>query len=160
MSEQTKYVIDSNVIIELIKERGRYSKDVHVSLFGKINDYVQRGIIVSASDVYEELKDDPDPELKMWLIDNKKIFLEINAAQIVILKKILTKYPFLGEGFKDKADPVLVSLSVHQSLTLITLESSKINASPIAPKIPNLCEEFGASCVDVNGFCRQERIQL
>lgn len=160
MFDQSKYCIDSNVILELIKTRGRYSKDVHVTLFAKINDYIRRGIIISASDVYEEIKDDPDPELKKWLTDNRKMFVEINAGEITILKKILYKYPLLGEGFKDKADPVLVSLCIQRSLILITIENGKTSPSPIAPKIPNLCDEFGASSVDVNGFCRQESIQL
>ena len=159
-NSEVKYCIDSSTILDLYKENGFYSKDVHITLWETIEKYISSERIISSVEVYEELKKDTDKDFIDWLRNNKKMFVEVDECQIAKLKDVLNKYPLLAEGYKDRADSILVSLSKCKSLALLTSEKSATTASPNIPKIPNLCKEFGVGCVSVNEFCRKEKIVI
>lgn len=157
-----KYCVDTNIIIDLWNEdRGAYPKDVFCSLWDKFNELIHTGILVSVKDVYEELKNEKDQDLKSWLGVNREIFLDItDSLTITKLKEILHKYPMFGEGHASGADPVLVSHAACCNLILISSEKPQVNPSPKIPKIPNLCREFDVTCFNIVDFCREENIKL
>lgn len=159
-SKTTIYCIDSSVIVDLWKERGQYPKDVFISLWENIEDYIQSSRMFSSVDVYEELRNDAEKNFKKWLLKNKKMFLDVDECQVKKLREILDKYPMLAQGYENRADPVLVSLSVCRNFTILTNERKSAIPSVNTPKIPNLCKEFGVDCVDIIGFCRKEKKEI
>ena len=161
-NEQTIYCIDSSALIDLWKEdRGYYAKDVHASLWGAIENHIASGRMVSSIEVYEELKDDTEPEFRDWLKQNKSIFKEVDECQVKKLQEITSKYPGLAEGFKGKADHVLVSLCMCEGFVMLTTEKgSTATISRYTPKLPNLCDEHEVDCVNINDFCRREGIRI
>lgn len=156
-----RYCIDTNIIIDLWNQTGgTYPKDVFQSLWTAFENLVKDGTIVSVKDVYDELKEEKDKELKSWLVSNKDMFLDVDDCTLQNLKEILVKYPMLAEGYSNGADPVIVSLAMCKDLTVITSESFQTSSSPYTPKIPNLCKEKNVECLDIIGFCRKEAIHL
>lgn len=81
-SELPIYCVDSSVIFDIWKVTGQYSKDVHKTLWEKIDDFIQQGRIISSVEVYEELKVEEDEDFKTWLAANKSIFIEIDEDQV------------------------------------------------------------------------------
>lgn len=161
-NNQTIYCIDSSAIIDLWKEdRGYYAKDVHSSLWETIESYIASEKIVSSIEVYEELKEDTEAEFRNWLKSNKSIFKEVDECQVRKIEEITSKYPLLAEGFKGKADHVLVSLCLCEKLVMLTTEKgSTTTTSQYTPKLPNLCDDYEVDCVNINDFCRREGIKI
>lgn len=151
-----KYCIDSSSLIDIWNENGSYPKDVFTKLWEKVSEYIKEGCIVSSIEVYEELKNQKNADLGLWLSKNTDNFLQVNSNQIKILKELLVKYPLFAVGQENKADPILVSLAITENLTIITSENLQKTPSPYIPKIPNLARDFDAKCINLIEFCRRE----
>lgn len=153
------YCIDTNVLIDLYKEDiGRYPKDVFQTIWKHIESLISQGRLISSIEVYEELKNDSSAEFCAWLKKHKSIFREVDDEQIAFVSAILNKYPWLVQGFQNAADPFIVSLAAVTNSTVITLEQFHKVPSKSAPKIPNLCNEFGVECFNLIDYCRYEGV--
>jgi hypothetical protein len=154
------YCIDSCVLLDIWKSDGRYPMQVFPSVWQHIENLINQGTISSSIEVYDELKDDDNPEFVAWLKSKRTIFLPVDDSQLPHLKEIVCKYPELTNGKRNNADPCLVALAKSLGASVITSEKYQPSASPTKPKIPNLCEEFGVTSLTLLDFLQEQKIAL
>jgi len=73
-----------------------------------------------------------------------KIFSVPHFAQLISAKAQMTGQPV--------ADPFLIAAAHECGGTVVTQERLKPNAA----KIPNVCQHFGISCMNFEGFLKAE----
>jgi hypothetical protein len=154
------YCIDSCVLLDIWKADGKYPMQIFPSIWKHIEGLINQGAISSSVEVYDELKDDDNPDLVSWLKAKRSVFLPIDTSQLPHLKSIVSKYPELTNGKRNNADPCLVALAKSMGASVITSEKYQPNASPTKPKIPNLCQEFGVTCLSLLDFLKEQGVKL
>src|SRR5688572_26125075 len=94
-----RYAVDTCSLTEL---KRRYSKDVFPSVWIKISDLAESGILISVEDVLEELSVEDDEVLK-WALEHERVFAELDEAIQEEAKRILRDYPTLLDLKKKKS---------------------------------------------------------
>lgn len=145
-----KYCIDASALIDFWSEES-YPVALFPNLRAKIIEGFEKGSIVSTIAVYHEINY-LDNEVYKALGKFKNSFIEVDAAQLIVLKQIFNKYTKLATISKTEADPFLIACAKARNLTVVTAEKRSVSASPVAPKIPNLADEFSVNCMTVNEF--------
>ena len=116
------------------------------------------GIIVSPSEVLEEIKRRADVDLYAWANDHAGAFLAPEAGWNQHMAEIQTHAPhwFVGTGTHD-ADPFVVAQAKASGLIVVTYEGQKFSGetakiSTYKRSMPHICSAMGvdvASIVDV-----------
>ena len=124
-----KYVFDSNIFINLHQ---RQPRDIYPSVWNKIDELMANGTIISSREVYDELTRS--------------------------VRKILSEHRGLVEGGKkqNNADPFVIALAQENNCALVT-EECRSN-SLVAPKIPNICDAYGVTCMNFVDFVRKLKL--
>lgn len=146
-----KYVFDTNVFIGLQR---RQPKDIYPSVWNKLSDLMEQGIVISSREVFDELSLGDD-DLAEWAKSRKECFLPSEIPIQERVRKILTEYRGLVEGGKKRnnADPFVIALAHENGCTLVSEEVRSNNEA--APKIPNVCEAYGIKQIDFVSFARE-----
>jgi len=150
MSDQIKYCLDTNIIIEAWN---KYYSPVFCSDYWKIlSDLGKRNIIFMPREVYNEIytKDD---ELSEWL---KKSDISVHETDEIVLEnlvKIYKKNPIhqnlvQEEKGRSIADPWVIAHSMKENATVVTKENKIKNLNSQKIKIPNVCENMGVKWID------------
>jgi len=156
------YVIDTSSLIEFHK---RYPFEVFPSLWKKVEDLINQGILISHKEVLKELSNQDD-SLKKWALEQKNFFKDVTKKQMEIVKQILKKYPSLAKPNNEfgAADPFLIALAVEAGTDsqqklfasikrkLIVTEE-KMRGSRI--RIPFVCQDYGIECIDIIGMYKE-----
>lgn len=152
----TKYTIDT---CSLTKLRTVYPKDVFPSVWDKMGDLADTGILISTEEVYEELKTQDDDVLE-WADAHRNIFLELDEQIQREAINILNLHPKLIDIKKHKsgADPFVISTAIIKSCTVVTEE--KPSGGPNKPKIPDVCKDFNVKCIVLLDLLRIEGLRL
>jgi len=108
-----------------------------------------------------------DDDLRKWAQKQKKLFRDLDANQIKIVKEILTKYPSLAKSDSDTpcADPFVIALAIELTRdpqkTLdptikkrIVVSEERLHGSRV--KIPLVCKEYNIDCITMIEMCRSE----
>lgn len=149
-----KYCVDSCVLIDLWHRL--YPPVTFPSLWTNFNKLIEVGEIISTIEVYNELEPQAD-ELSVWIKQHKSMFIDLDQDQIKILRDIYNKFPdMVSKGSKTGADAFLVALAKVKVLTVITSEQKVTNPSPKDPKVPNLCEMYGVTCINLVEFFKEK----
>lgn len=148
-----KYVFDSNIFINLQR---RQPIDVFPSLWAKIGELMDNGIVISSREVYDEIMIGGD-DLEKWAKERKECFLPSDVPVQQDVRAILSTHRGLVEGGKKKnsADPFVIALAKQQRCKVVTEEVPSHNMA--APKIPDVCNAYHIECVDFIGFAREEK---
>lgn len=148
-----KYVFDSNIFINLQR---RQPLDIFPSLWNKIGELMDAGIIISSQEVYDEIIIGGD-DLEKWAKSRKESFLPPDVSVQQEVRTILSTHRGLVEGGKKKnsADPFVIALAKQQQCKVVTEEVPTHNV--IAPKIPDVCLAYRVECTDFVGFAREEK---
>lgn len=146
-----KYSLDTNTWIYLW--RYYYPIDVFPSVWDKIDQAIQSGIIRSPREVYLELEAGRD-DLFEWLKKRKEVFIELNQSQQQHVIKIMAEFARFVD--KDKAisdaDPFVIALAIDQNLTVVTTEKRKEiqkGDKEARPNIPNICEHYSVPFINM-----------
>jgi hypothetical protein len=78
----------------------------------------------------------------------------------VTLTEIVRRYPAYANNPRNLADPAVIALAKADGLTVLSSETKVTQQSERNPKIPNVCQEFSVPCLDIQGYCREEKIEL
>lgn len=148
-----KYVFDSNIFINLQR---RQPIDIFPSLWNKIGDMMDEGIIISSQEVYDEIMIGGD-DLEKWVKARKERFLPSSVPVQQEVRKILLSHRGLVEGGnkKNSADPFVVALAKQEQCKVVTEEVRTRNAK--SPKIPDVCDAYQIECIDFIRFAREEK---
>lgn len=148
-----KYVFDSNVFINLQR---RQPIDIFPSLWVKIGELMDNGIIISSREVYDEIMIGGD-ELEKWAKERKECFLPSDVSVQQDVRTILLAHRGLVEGGKKKnsADPFVIALAKQKRCKVVTEEVPTHNMA--SPKIPDVCDAYKIECIDFICFAREEK---
>lgn len=151
-----KYVFDTNIFINLQR---RQPIDIYPSLWNKIGELMDSGIIISSQEVYDEISIGGD-DLEKWAKSRKECFLpsEISVQQSV--RDILNEHRGLVEGGskKNSADPFVIALAKDKRCKVVTEETRTRNFN--SPKIPDVCDAYSIDCIDFVGFARESKLNF
>ncbi len=150
------YVLDTNSFRVL----GHYFPERFPSFWSQFDGLVGEGRIISTREVYNELEYQARREhLREWIAANKHIFLvpspeETNFVGQIFgvrhFQQLLNQKRVLNGG--AAADPFVVALAKAHGGCVVTEEAKKKNAA----KIPNVCEHFRVTCMNLEQMMLQE----
>ena len=151
-----KYVLDTNVFINMQRH---HPLDVFGSLWTKMADIIDDGIVISCGEVLDEISIGND-ELIKWAKLRDGAFLMSGADVQRIVREILQKYPDLVTGTRkaNNADPFVIALAKQKGYTLVSDETWTGNGQPV--KIPNVCEVYGVRLIKFVDFLREVKISV
>lgn len=151
---EAKYVFDSNVFMNL---QQRQPVDVYPSVWEKISELMESGIIVSSQEVYEEILAGED-YLSKWAKQRRTCFLPTDEETQKIVRIVLSKHRGLVEGGKKKnnADPFVIAVAQINNCTIVSEEARTNNLN--SPKIPDVCSYLGLNCINFVTFSREMKI--
>ena len=145
-----KYIIDTSSLLTQ-KENESHSRIVYKSLWKKIESLIEDRIIVTCSEILEEIH---DKEIHNWL-SNHCCVLEIDNEIQKNVIKLVTGNPkminFSGKKGSSSGDAFLIATAMKYNLIVITEEKSNT-----PNKMPNICEKYGIQSLNINGLCEKE----
>jgi hypothetical protein len=150
------YVFDTSSLIVL----KNFYPVTFPTLWSQFNQLVADGKVISVREVKRELSDRNDSDvIEDWARDNTSIFLTPSVQESSYVREIFSVAHFqslVSEKARLKgtpvADPFVIALAAVRSATVVTEERLKPNAA----KIPNICQHFGVSCTNLEGFMSQQ----
>ena len=153
---QAKYVFDTNIFINLQR---RQPIDVYPSVWEKISELMEEGVITSSQEVYEEILVGGD-DLTNWAKLRSKYFLPTDEETQVAVREILSQHRGLVEGGKQKnnADPFVIAIAQIKGCTVVSEENRTNNFN--SPKIPDVCSYLGLTCINFVAFSREMKISF
>lgn len=147
-----KYIIDASSILAQ-KPTDVLPRQVHKSLWEMIEKSIEDQIIVTCSEIEEEVK--KDDIVGKWLGLNKCIILPIDNEIQRNVKKVVTEHPkminFSGYGGSSSGDAFLIATAMKYELIIITEENKDKNN-----KIPNICKHYGITTMNITEMCASE----
>ena len=146
-----RYIIDTSSILSQ-KANEPHRRQVFKSMWQKIDNYIKDGIIVTCSEVSEEIKDE---KIKEWLKTLLCTVIDIDSDIQVNVKRIVTEHPkmieFTSGSGTSSGDAFLIATAMKYGLTIITEEN------PDKPtKIPQIGKSYGVDVVNITVLCDRE----
>ena len=146
-----KYIIDSCSIFSQKADRA-YRRQVHRSLWLKIEEYIRTSLIVVCSEISDEIR---DADIQDWLRKQQCVVLGIDEDIQLNVRKIVTEHPeiieFTGGGGTSSGDAFLLATAMKYDLSIITEEN------PQKPKkLPMISRNYGISTFNIIELCEQE----
>ncbi len=151
-----KYIIDTCSLIQL---RRAYPLDVFPSVWAKVGNMADAGILISIEDVYEELQIQDD-EVSEWAKQHSDMFLPLDGIVQIKALQILSTHRDLVDLKKRKsgADPFVIATALVYSCILVTEEEP--SRSPNKLKIPDTCKDYNIQCIQLLEMLRLENFRL
>jgi hypothetical protein len=149
------YIFDTGPLIWLFRH---YYYSRFPTLWEKFDELIVKKHIISVREVYNEIQKQED-NLSHWAKNHRNIFYQPSVEELNFVNKILKITHFqaivnkqaLLEG-KPVADPFVIAKAKIENGCVVTTETLKKNAA----KIPNICEYFKISCINLEKFMEQE----
>lgn len=145
-----KYLIDtSSILSQKAGEPNRRS--VNRSMWNRIDECIRDGMIVTCSEISEEVKDE---RIRQWLIQLQCHIIDLDDDVQANVRRIVTDNPkmidFSNSG-SSSGDAFLIATAMKYGYTIITEENTtKQN------KIPMICKKYNIETVNIIGLCEKE----
>ena len=148
-----KYIIDTSSILSQ-KPNEPNRRIVNRSLWEYIDTLIREHVIVTCSEIVDEIKDD---DLAEWLHNLNAVILPVDDDIQKNVVHVVTTQPKLVDfkQLKSSGDAFLIATAIKYNLTIITEESKD---SP--KKIPKVAESLGIESVNIIELCEKERKQF
>jgi hypothetical protein len=151
-----RYSIDTCSLTDL---RRFYPKDVFPSVWAKVSELANDGIVVASEEVLQELKAQETDEVLAWAKGHLSMFLPTDAAVQAEVTKILAAHPTLVDlKKKHGADPFVIALAVVHGCTVVSQETPSGN--PYRQMIPDVCKHRKLPCIKLLEMLRREGPQF
>lgn len=147
-----RYIIDASSLISQNPNQP-HTKLVYHSLWEKISSAMKERLIVTCSEIADEVM---DKNIKEWLARSECVILEIDDEIQRNVRKIVTEHPelieFTGNGTgTSSGDAFLLATAMKYGLIVVTEETPKKN------KIPTVGKYFGVESVNITGLFTKEQ---
>lgn len=149
------YVFDSSPLVDLFRH---FYPQRFPSLWASFDKLVSAQKIISVREVYNELKDYED-RLANWVKSHRNSFRKPSNDELNFIVEVfkITHFQMLirkKERLQGKpvADPFVIARAKVCEGCVVTQEKFKKNAA----RIPNVCDHFNISCIDLEGFMEKE----
>lgn len=153
------YSIDADSLIRAW--RRDYPPDVFPSVWQKLSDLAEGGRVVSCEEVLLELKRRED-DLHEWAKERDYMFRPPDRVIEEAVAKIVNQWPeFVPEDSHDGvwADPYVIGVAIARTAMVVTNEN-RVGENAKMPKIPNICDSLGVTCIRFVELLRYERLQF
>lgn len=139
--------------------RRTYPADIFPGAWEKLNELAELGILISAEDVFEELKVQDD-EILEWANEYQSIFLPLDDHIQKQASKILQTHKNLVDLKKRKsgADPFVIATAIIKRCIIVTEE--KPSGGPHKSKIPDVCKAYKVEYISILEMFRREKLRL
>ena len=145
-----RYAIDACSLINAAKNYS-LKKTTFSPIWEKITDLIETGILISTTEVRDELKDE---DLVEWCKRNDSLFLplteEVQKKVVSVLRDFPTMIKMKSTG-NSNADPFLIATALIESATVVSDERPG-DASTGDYHIPNVCRKYDIECITLNEF--------
>lgn len=147
-----KYLIDTSSVFAQ-RPTDMLPRQVHKSLWETIEKSIKEKIIVTCSEIEEEVE--KDDIVGDWLWSMQCVVLPIDDEVQRNVRKIVTEHPRMinfsnGKG-SSSGDAFLIATAMKYDLIVITEESKdKQN------KIPDICKYYGIPTLNITELCVSE----
>ena len=139
---EIKYCLDTSVFIE--SWRQYYAPDVFPTLWRRLSEGLQAGILVSSDVVLQELSR-KDDDIYQWCRQFPESFIEASESIQLGQQHIVSQFTrMVAEGKmigSSYADPWVVATGIEVGCSIVSFE--RLPASEQKPKIPYVCKELG-----------------
>jgi hypothetical protein len=151
-----KYLIDTCALISQKDRDEKFYRHVHVTLWNRIDELIRNRVIVSCSEVREEIYKQKD-EISEWFKQIGCYCFEIDEDTQLRVIQIVNSHRELVNFTKNKSsgDAFLIATAMKWNLTIITEEDRRSSC-----KIPMVCKALGQDCRDIYGLCDCEDWQF
>ena len=151
-SQSWKYIIDTSAILSQ-KPNEAHRRNVYKGQWDRIDEYIRNGIIVTCSEIAEEVH---EKSLQEWLLTQQCVILNIDEEVQKNVRKIVTEHPKMieftgGKGGSSSGDAFLIATAMKYNLAVITEEN------PDKPtRIPQICKCYRIATFNITELCEQE----
>ena len=144
-----RYIIDASSILSQ-KENETHRRRVYRSQWEKIDNYIEKQVIVTCSEIADEIKDDT---IKGWLRKQACVILPIDDEIQQNVKRIVNDHPKMLDfsNCKSSGDAFLIATAMKYGLTVITEENPKKK-----DRIPQICDSYGIRVLNITELCDAE----
>lgn len=152
MASPVLYTLDTSSLIEASRAYGGSSFE---AFWQRLEGLVREERCLLSEEVVWELEQVAD-ELLAWVKRQEGFVASFSREQEATVREIMAAYPKLISIKKNKgsADPYIIALAKHRSMTVITEEALMPQGQP--PKIPNVCEDLGVAWMKIRHMSEQE----
>ena len=155
--KETLYILDTNTLSQLFRF---YYRNNFPSLWERFDQLVKDGRILSTREVLRELGDGRKAELAYaWADDHEYLFPDPGIEEVQFVSRIFGVSHFQqnlqskkGKPRKQVADPFIIAQAKRTAGTVVTEEAKPPNGA----RIPNICEHFGISCINLQQLMDRE----
>jgi len=139
------YCLDTSAILE-----GRvrtYPPKTFITLWGKIELTIEKGLIVAPAEVLVELAKKEDSVFE-WAKGHNNLNIPLTTDIQLAAKEVLRQFSRLVDSRKtsSQADPFVIALAMIEKRAVVTGE--KNDGTPDKPKIPFVCASLGVKCIN------------
>ena len=166
-----KYLLDSNIYINFYERY--YQAKYFPTFWSKLPNILNEYVVIPRIVVDENYQ---DAEFRKWidknitkdLLDHKKYAKQWSEVlQYVENCKYYKSAALIddrGWAHEKIADPWLIAIAKERELTIVTSEVRNPNLhnpnGNRAAKIPDVCDELGVKCIDMNGFFEEINLRV
>lgn len=144
-----------------------YYPEIFKDFWKKINQEVASGDLISTKEVRREIDNEGNSgkehekkgmdAVAVWAKSNSSLFTTPSSQELLFVNKIFLVPHFqqlIGQKQQQRgspvADPFVIACAAHHKGSVVTEEKHKLNSA----KIPTVCEHFGVSCTNLEGFLK------
>ncbi len=153
------YVFDTNVFraLDIITPK------TFPTIWKHIDDLVHQEKLWSVREVRRELENNcPAEHIEDWVKNNHHIFQQPNDKELYVVSEIFKRPQYIGLVKRQNllkglpvADPFIVAFAKVKGAFVVTQENRVKNGA----RIPNVCEDFGVGCINLDQFFEKEKIK-
>ncbi len=153
----SSYSVDTSAILN--PWRLHYPPDVFPSLWRRLEEAADHGVIVASEEVLQELAK-KDDEVWDWARERPAMFIQVDEAVQQAVRGILNRFPRLVDSRRGRsgADPFVIGLARTRNIAVVTYETPSGNLEK--PRIPDVCHALGVGCLQFVEFIRDLGWQL
>lgn len=155
IAKRPRYMLDSSVLIEAYQRN--YPPDVNESFWLKMHALIVEGHACMPDEVYREIERKADG-LFDWCKERKDpLVMPIDVAEQVAVAEVLKAHERLVDTKKGRSmgDPWVIAFAKVHAAIVVTEEQLTRNLK--APRIPDVCDAMGISCMNTLGLVRAEK---
>jgi hypothetical protein len=141
--------------------------DIFPGLWDRLSALANSGRLLAPREVLRELAKGDD-ELVPWAREHSVMFQDPDEPQLAAVRNILERFPDFIDPEKEnpEADPFVVALAVVRNTAqsgsmlpkthVVVAEESRRRTPDQRPRIPDVCDAYGISCMRIFDLMRTE----
>lgn len=133
-----------------------YPQEVFPSLWHKLAESIEAGVLKCSEEVYVELEK-KDDGLHAWLKARKQVLVPIDEEIQATVLQLLADHPRLVDTHRNRsqADPFVIATAERLGRDAVVVTGEKPRGKLDTPKIPDVCEVRGLRCITFLDMLRE-----